>query len=111
MKKHFVKLAAILFVLAIFSAACSLKAQSNPGIPAPTVQGSERPVNAIVDANGNYTSVPSKATYTDTGKTYTDLTTNKVHAVLKAQPSGKLFYFRTSKQTGKEYRCYLITNL
>ena len=111
MKKHFVKLAAILFVLALFTAACSLKAQSNSGIPAASIQGAVKPANAIVNESGNYTSVPSKPNFTDTGKTYTDLTTNKVHAVLKAYPSGKLFYFRTSKQTGKEYRCYLITNL
>ena len=111
MKKHSVKIFALLFVLALFAAACSLKAQSNVASPAASIQGAVKPANAIVDANGNYTSIPNKATYTDTGKTYTDLTTNKVHAVLKAQPSGKLFYFRTSKQTGKEYRCYLNPTL
>ena len=110
MKKHFVKLAAILFVLALFTAACSLKAQSLD-IPAPTEKSDTQRPNAMIDANGNYRSIPAQAKYADTGKTYTDVTTMKVHNVLKAYPSGKLFYFRTSKQTGKEYRCYLITNL
>ena len=75
MKKHFVKLAAILFVLALFAAACSLKAHSNVSAPAPTVQGSERPANAIVDANGNYQAVTHKtqpSEQSNTGKTFTD---------------------------------------
>jgi len=107
MKKHFIKLFAILFVLALFTAACSLKAQSNAVSPAPTVQGSERPANAIVDANGNYQAV-SKATAdkgTDTGKTFTD-SKGAVYPVFKSS-AGKLYYIRTSKTSGNDYKVYL----
>ena len=107
MKKHFVKLAAILFVLSIFTAACSLKAQSNAVSPAAAQSGSERPANAIVGTDGNYKAV-SKATAdkgTDTGKTFTD-SKGTAYPVFKSA-GGKLYYIRTSKQTGNDYKVYL----
>jgi len=108
MKKHFVKLAAILFVLALFSAACSLKAQSNAVSPALAQSGSERPANAIVDANGNYQAVTHKkaaSEQSNTGKTFTD-TKGNVYPVFKSS-AGKLYYIRTSKTSGNDYKVYL----
>ena len=108
MKKHFVKLAAILFVLALFTAACSLKAQSYSGIPAASIEGAVKPANAIVDANGNYQAVSHKKAITEkqeTGKTFTDSKGN-VYPVFKSS-AGKLYYVRTSKQTGNDYKVYL----
>ena len=108
MKKHFVKLAAILFVLALFAAACSLKAQSNAVSPAASIQGAVKPANAIVDANGNYQAVTHKKAITEnqeTGKTFTD-TKGNVYPVFKSS-AGKLYYIRTSKTSGNDYKVYL----
>jgi len=108
MKKHFIKLAAILFVLALFSAACSLKAQAVAVSPAASIQGAVKPANAIVDANGNYQAVTHKkvaSEQSNTGKTFTD-TKGKVYPVYKSA-TGKLYYIRTSANTGNDYKVYL----
>ena len=108
MKKHFIKLAAILFVLALFTAACSLKAQTVAVSPAASIQGAVKPANAIVDANGNYQAVTHKKAITEnqeTGKTFTD-TKGNVYPVFKSA-TGKLFYVRTSANTGNDYKVYL----
>ena len=75
MKKHSVKIFALLFVLALFAAACSLKAQTVAVSPAASIQGAVKTANAIVDANGNYQAVTHKKAITEnqeTGKTFTD---------------------------------------
>ena len=108
MKKHSVKIFALLFVLALFAAACSLKAQSNAVSPAASIQGAVKPANAIVDANGNYQAVTHKTTASEqsnTGKTFTD-TKGNVYPVFKSS-AGKLYYIRTSKNTGNDYKVYL----
>ena len=108
MKKHSVKIFALLFVLALFAAACSLKAQSNSGIPAASLQGTVKPANAIVDANGNYQAVTHKkvaSEQSNTGKTFTD-SKGAVYPVFKSS-AGKLYYIRTSKTSGNDYKVYL----
>ena len=108
MKKHSVKIFALLFVLALFAAACSLKAQTVAVSPAASIQGAVKPANAIVDANGNYQAVTHKKAITEnqeTGKTFTD-TKGNVYPVFKSS-TGKLYYIRTSKQTGNDYKVYL----
>ena len=108
MKKHSVKIFALLFVLALFAAACSLKAQTVAVSPALAQSGSERPANAIVDANGNYQAVTHKkvaSEQSNTGKTFTD-TKGKVYPVFKSS-AGKLYYIRTSKTSGNDYKVYL----
>lgn len=103
MKNSKAGLFAILFVLALFAGACTLKAQSAVN-PAP------KP-NCEVLADGNYQSIPKAATYVDTGKTYVDLATGIRHKVYETISSKKRFYFRKSEQTGKEYRQYLNPTL
>jgi len=108
MKKHFVKLAAILFVLAIFTAACSLKAQTVAVSPRASIQGAVKAPNAIVDANGNYQAVTHKtqpSEQSNTGKTFTD-SKGAVYPVFKSA-AGKLYYIRTSKTSGNDYKVYL----
>ena len=108
MKKHSVKIFALLFVLALFTAACSLKAQSNVVSPALAQSGSERPANAVVDANGNYQAITHKTTASEqsnTGKTFTD-SKGQVFPVFKSA-AGKLYYIRTSKTSGNDYKVYL----
>ena len=108
MKKHSVKIFAILFVLALFTAACSLKAQTVAVSPAASIQGAVKPANAIVDANGNYQAVTHKkvaSEQSNTGKTFTD-TKGNVYPVFKSS-AGKLYYVRTSKNTGNDYKVYL----
>ena len=108
MKKHSVKIFALLFVLALFAAACSLKAQTVAVSPAASIQGAVKPANAIVDANGNYQAVTHKkvaSEQSNTGKTFTD-TKGNVYPVFKSS-AGKLYYVRTSKNTGNDYKVYL----
>ena len=108
MKKHSVKIFALLFVLALFAAACSLKAQTVAVSPAASIQGAVKPANAIVDANGNYQAVTHKkvaSEQSNTGKTFTD-TKGNVYPVFKSA-TGKLFYVRTSANTGNDYKVYL----
>ena len=108
MKKHSVKIFALLFVLALFAAACSLKAQTVAVSPAASIQGAVKPANAIVDANGNYQAVTHKkvaSEQSNTGKTFTD-TKGNVFPVFKSS-AGKLYYIRTSKNTGNDYKVYL----
>ena len=108
MKKHSVKIFALLFVLALFAAACSLKAQTVAVSPAASIQGAVKPANTIVDANGNYQAVTHKTTASEqsnTGKTFTD-TKGNVYPVFKSS-AGKLYYVRTSKTSGNDYKVYL----
>ena len=108
MKKHSVKIFALLFVLALFAAACSLKAQTVAVSPAASLQGAVKPANAIVDANGNYQAVTHKkvaSEQSNTGKTFTD-TKGTVYPVFKSS-AGKLYYIRTSKTSGNDYKVYL----
>ena len=94
-----IKLYAILFVLALFAAACSLKAQSVAATPATTK------ANCTVDQNGNYKALPKvQAQPTPTEKTFED-SKGTIHKVW-VSPAGKEFYTRVSK-AGNEYRVYL----
>ena len=108
MKKHSVKIFALLFVLALFAAACSLKAQTVAVSPAASIQGAVKPANAIVGTDGNYQAVTHKkvaSEQSNTGKTFTD-TKGNVYPVFKSS-AGKLYYVRTSKNTGNDYKVYL----
>ena len=108
MKKHSVKIFALLFVLALFTAACSLKAQSNVSSPAASIQGAVKAPNAIVGTDGNYQAVTHKkvtSEQSNTGKTFTD-TKGNVYPVFKSS-AGKLYYIRTSKTSGNDYKVYL----
>ena len=108
MKKHSVKIFALLFVLALFAAACSLKAQTVAVSPAASIQGAVKPANAIVGTDGNYKAVTHKkvaSEQSNTGKTFTD-TKGNVYPVFKSS-AGKLYYIRTSKTSGNDYKVYL----
>jgi len=97
MKKHSIKFLAILFVLAIFSLASCLKAQSGTVSPAHAKQAPTSVPNAMLDQSGNYvavTHVKATAEPIPTGKTFTD-SKGLVFPVFKSQ-AGKLYYVRTS---------------
>lgn len=61
------------------------------------------------DAQGNYTSVSvAKTTDKETGKFFID--SKGVKYPVRMSINGKLYYVRTAKTSGKEYRVYLKTN-
>lgn len=91
------KILALLFVLGLFAAACSLKAQSIAATPAKA--------NCTVDESGNYKAlVRVQAQPTPTDKTFTD-SKGMVHKVW-VSPAGKEFYTRVSAK-GNEYKVYI----
>lgn len=105
MKKHSVKLFALLFVLALFMAACSLRAQTVGNPASASVSRTTTAPNAKIDQSGNYVALKKvQAQPTKTGKTFTDSKGN-VYPVWMS-PKGKLFYTKVSK-AGNEYSVYI----
>lgn len=78
---------------------------------APSVEVKKEPVaNCAVDESGNYVAVSHaavKAEPTPTKQTYTDAK-GKVYPVW-LNSKGKPFILRVSRNTGVEYRYYLVT--
>lgn len=90
-------------LILVFSLLCSLSAFSQSAPKA-------KPVNASLDASGNFTQVIHKragaVAAVSIGKTFTTKDGQKL-PVMKSK-NGKLFVVRTSK-AGKEYNYYLNT--
>ncbi len=108
MKKHYLKFAAIAFVLALFGLASCIKAQSPTLVAPPQKSSITAAPNAKLDASGNYVAIQKvkvQAQPTPTGKTFTDTKGNTYPVWIT--PKGKLFYTRVSKQTGNEYPVYI----
>jgi hypothetical protein len=105
MKKHTVKLLAILFVLAIFGAASCMKAQSNT-IVTPTQKESLTSVpNAKLDGAIIRPLVKEKVEPEKTTWTYEDAK-GLSYPVFRSA-TGKLFYYKKAVSTGKEYKAYI----
>lgn len=104
MKKHYLKLAAILFVAAIFLTACGLKAQG-AGIPAAaSISSPTAAPNAKLDGTVIRPLVKPKVEPEKTAWTYEDA--KGVSYPVYRSEGGKLFYFKTSAK-GTTYKAYI----
>ncbi len=105
MKKHSLKFAAILFVLALFGLASCIKAQGVTNVP-PALQSSiANAPNAKLEGAVIRPIQKAKVEPEKTGWTYED-EKGRSYPVFRSE-AGKLFYFKTSANTGKEYKVYI----
>jgi len=105
MKKHSLKFLAIAFVLALFGLASCIKAQSSTLVtPAPRSLIVSAP-NAKLEGMVIRPIAKVKAEPEKTGWTYEDAQ-GVSYPVFRSE-AGKLFYYRTSANTGKEYKVYI----
>jgi hypothetical protein len=105
MKKHTVKLLAILFVLAIFGAASCMKAQGNTIAPMEAQSSITSVPNAKLEGAVIRPLVKEKVEPEKTTWTYEDA--KGISYPVFRSATGKLFYYKKAVSTGNDYKVYI----